>query len=238
LSTVNTITINVGAINQPPAFSKGPDIQVLDDAGPKAIPAWAKAISAGPPNDSGQAVHFSVKNDNMALFAAQPAVDGTGKLTFEPAVGASGVANVIVMAVDDGGTAGGGIDTSQPQTFTIGVSLSMPLYNRAIAADVTHDGNVVAEDVIDVINFINASGSGPVAKAKPDDPRPALYYDVTGDNYIAPDDVIAIINYINARPSAEHESENRETTEMTETDDVLLTLLATDTASQSKRRRL
>jgi len=67
----------------------------------------------------------------------------------------------------------------------------------AWSADVTADGNVVAEDVGDVINYINAHGSGAVMK----DGSPApMYYDVTGDDYVAADDVVTIINYINAHP--------------------------------------
>jgi hypothetical protein len=160
-------------------------------------------------------------------------------LTFEPAVGASGIANVTVVAVDDGGTANGGVDTSQPQTFTIGVALDKPLHNRVLAADVTGDGKVVAEDAIEVINFIDAHGSGPVAPAKPGDPPATLLYDVTGDNYIAADDVMAIINYINAHPIV-----NPEATELAigsptsgaADSDALYLMLAMDSAQQAQRR--
>jgi hypothetical protein len=157
-------------------------------------------------------------------------------LTFRPAIGANGVANVTVVAVDDGGTANGGIDTSQPQTFTIGISLATPLHNRAIAADVTGDGNVVAEDVVDDINFINASGS--VAPSKPGDPRPTFYYDVTGDYYIAPNDVVTIINYINSHPMSQQEATAApQTSAISPTDnDELLMLLTLDSANQPRRR--
>jgi ELWxxDGT repeat protein len=204
--TPNTITINVTPVNDPPSFVAGPAQNVLDTGGPQLLVGWAKQISPGSPDEAGQKVHFEVNTDNAGLFAALPAVDATGKLTFEPAVGTSGIANVTVVAIDDGGTANGGVDTSPSQTFTIGVSLAQPLHNRAMAPDVTADGNVVAEDALDVINFIHASGSGPVTPANPDDPQPALYYDVTGDNYIAADDVVTIVNYINAHPTAQQEA--------------------------------
>jgi ELWxxDGT repeat protein len=237
LSSANTITINVAPINQPPAFSKGADVQVLDIGGLQSIDAWAKSISPGPPNEVGQNVHFLVTNDNSSLFSLQPEVDATGKLKFQPALGATGISHVTVTAIDDGGTANGGIDTSLPQTFTIGVSLDKPLHNRAIAADVTTDGNVVAEDALDVINFIHASGSGPVAPAKPGDPHPTLLYDVTGDNYIAADDVMTIINYISAHPIIEQEAGPVIAPDSAEADDeALFTLLATDSAAQAKRR--
>jgi hypothetical protein len=210
---------------------------VLDNAGPKSISPWATQISPGPADEAGQKVHFKVSTDNAGLFTALPAVDSSGNLTFQPAVGANGVANVTVVAIDDGGTANSGNDTSPPQTFTIGVSLAEPLHNRVIAADVTGDGNVVAEDALDIINFIHALGSGPVAPAKPGEPRPVLLYDVTGDNYIAADDVMTIINYISAHPLIQQEPAPAVAPDFAEADDeALFTLLATDTAAQAKRR--
>jgi hypothetical protein len=241
ISGSGTITINVQQVNDPPSFVVGENRSALDTSGPQVADGWIKQSSAGPPNEASQQVHFLVTNDRPALFAAQPAINGNGKLTFEPAVGASGVANVSVVAVDDGGTANGGSDTSQPQTFTIGVALAQPLHNREIAADVTGDGNVVAEDAMDVINFIHSFGSGPVAPAKPGDPLPALYYDVTGDNYIAADDVIVIINYIHAHPTV-----NPEATELAVEgsaadaagSDSLYSMLAMDSAQYAKRRKV
>ena len=45
-----------------------------------------------------------------------------GTLAFRPASNASGHAIVTVVLTDNGGTAGGGVDTSAPQTFTIDVT--------------------------------------------------------------------------------------------------------------------
>lgn len=72
--------------------------------------------------ESAQSVHFVVSNDNPGLFAAQPAVSADGTLTYTPATDACGDANVTVVAQDDGGTANGGRDTSEPQTFSIAVT--------------------------------------------------------------------------------------------------------------------
>jgi hypothetical protein len=220
------LSIDVASVNDAPSFSKGSDLQLLDLAGPQVVPNWAKQISAGPPNEASQKVHFGVTNDSPSLFAAQPTVDASGNLTFQPLLGASGVANVSVVAIDDGGTANGGLDTSQPQTFTIGISLAKPLHNRLIPADVSGDGHVVAEDALDVINFIHAHGSGPVAPAKPGDPPATLLYDVT------------IINYINAHPVAQQEAlATLQSSTISPTDnDTLLTLLALDSASQKRRK--
>ena len=56
------------------------------------------------------------------MFSSQPAVSANGTLTFTTAANANGVAVVTVSAHDNGGTANGGDDTSDPQTFTITVS--------------------------------------------------------------------------------------------------------------------
>jgi hypothetical protein len=231
--TLRTLSIRVTPANQPPSFTKGADQSVQDLSGAQGVELWAKNISAGPPYEAGQKVHFDVTSDNAALFAFQPAVDGNGKLTFEPKVGASGKAVVSVVAVDDGGTANGGIDRSQQQTFTIEVALMLPFHNRSLASDVSGDGDVVAEDVVDVINYINAKGSGPLVK----DGQPVKkFYDVTGDDYIAADDVITIINYINAHPIVQKEAPADVQPTTVASDDALLLLLALDTATQPKRR--
>jgi hypothetical protein len=235
----HTITIDVTPVNDEPSFVPGQNQSVLDTNGLKTVARWAQGISAGPSNEAGQRVHFLVTNDNSGLFAVQPAVDGAGQLTFEPAVGASGVANVTIVAIDDGGTASGGSDTSPPQTFTITISLAEPLHNRVLAADVTGDGNVVAGDALDIINFIHSSGSGPVVPPKPGDAPPTLYYDVTGDNYIAADDVIAIINYIHAHPIINPEATEPAISSRAadvSSSDALYLMLAIDAAQQSQRR--
>jgi large repetitive protein len=122
-SPAQTFTITVTAINDAPSFSAGPNQSVLEDAGPQTVDPWATAISAGPPNESGQVVNFNVTgNTNPALFSAGPAVSSTGVLSYTPAADANGVATITLVAMDDGGTANGGVDTSPPQTFTITVT--------------------------------------------------------------------------------------------------------------------
>jgi hypothetical protein len=141
--------------------------------------------------------------------------------------------------MDDGGSARGGSTISATQIFTIQVDWDAPWHNRAIAADVTDDGVVAADDALDIINRINAKGSGPLTSnssagiaglAATNGEAAPTYYDVTGDNYLAADDVIAVINYINAHPKNHMPAGEGEATS-----DLLL-LLAADVAVQSKRR--
>ena len=107
-------------VNVPPSFVPGGALTVLEDAGAQSV-KWASSISAGPDSDKGQSVRFTVTTDNPGLFALQPAVAPDGTLSYTSAAEAFGVATVAVTASDDGGTAGGGVDTSAPAAFTLTV---------------------------------------------------------------------------------------------------------------------
>lgn len=118
-SPPQTFVVNVGPVNDAPSFSAGADQTVVSLLGGQTVVGWATNIQSGPPDEFPQNVTFTVTNDNPGLFAAQPAVAPNGTLTFTPTLLAIGSATVTVRAVDNGGTANGGADTSPPQTFTI-----------------------------------------------------------------------------------------------------------------------
>jgi hypothetical protein len=118
-STSGTFTITITAVNDAPTFTGGANQTVISLLGAQTIPAWATSISPGPADEASQAVTFSVTADNPGLFAAQPAIAANGTLTYTPNPLALGTATVTVRAIDNGGTANGGSDTSSPQTFTI-----------------------------------------------------------------------------------------------------------------------
>jgi hypothetical protein len=121
-SAPQTFTITVNAVNDVPAFTKGSDQTVDEDAGAQTVNGWATGISKGPADESGQTLTFLVSNDNTTLFSAQPAVSSSGELTFTPAANANGSATVTVTFQDNGGIDNGGDDTSEAQTFTITVN--------------------------------------------------------------------------------------------------------------------
>ena len=121
MSAPRTFTVTIAAVNDAPSFSAGSDQTLLEDSGAKSLSGWATAISPGPANESSQDVTFFADVDNPALFAVQPAVTPSGKLTYTPAANANGVATVKVHVHDDGGTANGGIDDTAEQTFTVTV---------------------------------------------------------------------------------------------------------------------
>jgi Bacterial Ig domain len=114
-----TAAITINAVNDPPSFTIGAPVTVFEDSGASAFNNWITNISAGPADEAGQTVTFSVSNSNPSLFSVQPSVDANGNLTFTVAPNQCGSANISVTAQDNGGTANGGNDTSAAQTSSI-----------------------------------------------------------------------------------------------------------------------
>jgi hypothetical protein len=114
------VPVTVVPVNDAPRFVAGPNVTSDGGTGQQVFAGWATGISAGPADEAGQTLTFSVAANNPALFLVQPAVDpATGTLTFTPAAGAKGTATVQVFLKDNGGTDNGGVDASAPQSFTI-----------------------------------------------------------------------------------------------------------------------
>ncbi|MDO8964021.1 MAG: Ig-like domain-containing protein [Coriobacteriia bacterium] len=142
-SSPTTVTITVSPVNDSPLFTSGGDVAVDEDSGAYSA-AWATGIAAGPANESGQGLSFSITSDNASLFSAQPAVSVAGGLSFTPAANANGSADVTVTLTDDG-TAGGAA-LSVTRAFTITVN---PVNDVPVAAA---DSYETTEDVALVID--------------------------------------------------------------------------------------
>jgi glucose/arabinose dehydrogenase len=142
-------------------------------------------------------------SDNTALLpTGSMVISGTGAsrtLQITPQASGSGRASV-TLTVSDGSLAAS-------TTFELIVaSQSHPWHNPVIDADVNLDFNIVAGDVVIVINLINANGSGPLSPPTPGS-APPPYVDVAADNHLAPNDALRIINHINANlPAGEGEA--------------------------------
>ena len=114
-------TISVGPINDAPSFTAGANQSLLEDAGPQSISNWASAIDSGDP-EAAQTVSFVVTPISGTVnFSAFPTVSTSGTLSFTSSPDSVGSATFTVHAMDDGGTANGGVDQSADQTFTITV---------------------------------------------------------------------------------------------------------------------
>ncbi len=119
-AAIQIFTINV-PLNHTPQFAAGSNLTPSEDAPAQSV-AWATGILAGPPTESGQELNFIVTTNNNALFSVLPAVSPDGTLTYTLAANANGTAIVSVKLHDNGGNVGGGVDTSDPQTFNISVT--------------------------------------------------------------------------------------------------------------------
>jgi sugar lactone lactonase YvrE len=116
-----TFTIAWERVNQAPTFDAIAGATVLEDAGSQTLAITG--VAPGPPSESGQSVTLTARSSDPTIVP-DPTVTGAGSersLVFAPAANANGVVTVTVTAVDDGGTAMGGIDTFT-RTFTIAVA--------------------------------------------------------------------------------------------------------------------
>ncbi|HVF75256.1 MAG TPA: Ig-like domain-containing protein [Acidimicrobiales bacterium] len=153
-----TATITVNPVNDEPTFTKGDNQSVNEDAGAQTVNGWATAVSAGPANESVQAVTFTVTTDNDGMFSALPVVNSAGDLTYTAAANANGSATVSVTPVDDGGTANGGDDTGATQTFTITVTAvnDTPSFTKGSDQTVNEDAGAQS-----ISNWASAISKGP-----------------------------------------------------------------------------
>lgn len=114
------VSFTITSINDAPSFTPGASqTRPFGTNTVQTVTGWATAISAG--GGETQTLTFNVSNNNNGLFSAQPAISDTGVLTFTP-TGTAGTATVTVVLSDDGGTAGGGVDSTAPIAFTITIS--------------------------------------------------------------------------------------------------------------------
>ena len=153
-SLSQTVRVTVTDVNDPPVFSPGPASIVSPNQGAVSI-VWASQISAGTPAEDflGQSVAFdvTVAAGDELLFDVLPTIDATtGQLHFVPDPTRSGVATVNARLVDDGGTENGGWPISDPVTFTITTTPSVPQI-EVLIVDVLPNPR---EDAIDAINII------------------------------------------------------------------------------------
>ncbi|QLH50800.1 MAG: cadherin-like domain-containing protein [Candidatus Accumulibacter cognatus] len=174
LATGATLGFQLEAVNDAPSFTAGANQTVPFGSGAQTIPAWASNLRAGPTDESGQTLSFTVLNDNAALFAVPPVIDAGGQLSYTPAAGGSGSATLTVTLQDDGGTANGGDDRSNPAVFTITVEESL---NTPIGQ--VNDGNPANNAVAE--NSPNGTTVGITATAIDVDASDTVSYSLSND---------------------------------------------------------
>ena len=118
VQTNGSFILNITNINDAPSFTKGPAQSALDIDGQRVAFGWANPSSAGP-NEGGQALTYTVTNDNNGIFSEQPNIDSFGTLRFTPfGAGTFGSAVVSVFVTDNGSPP----LSSATQTFSIVIS--------------------------------------------------------------------------------------------------------------------
>jgi PKD repeat protein len=120
-SATQEFIITINPVNDPPVFTKGPNIIIKQNTS-KTIDNWAKGISFGPANETGQILTFHTTAVPASLFINQPQISSTGTLTFRTSSSQTGIATVSVY-LDDSATNN---NTSTTETFTINVSATSP----------------------------------------------------------------------------------------------------------------
>lgn len=119
-----TVSMTVTCINDAPTFTKGPDQNISEDAGPQTAAGWATGIGpGGGADEAGQTLTFVITNNtNSALFSSGPSVASNGTLTYTPAANASGTATITLKITDNGPTGGANVNESATQSFMINVA--------------------------------------------------------------------------------------------------------------------
>lgn len=229
------------------------------------VPSVANSLVGSSPGDIGTYTP-SLQNGNYLVFAAgwdNGLLADAGAVTFANGLtgihGTINAANSMVGEAAESGLTGPIVLDDVNQNFyarfldegggrvRVGSQIdgfSRPWHLAIQPQDVSNDGQVVAGDVLAIINYINAGRPSDIATDAAHG-KPYGFLDVTGDGKVVPEDVIAVINYINAAPSAEGEAVTTSATLVSlpastaptpNLTDALLLLLASDASSAKKRR--
>lgn len=147
-SATGTITVTLAPINDPPQFTPGSNVTVLEDA-PAYNAAWATNVLAGPASatdeltgPTAQTVSFEVTTSNNAMFSVAPTVGANGNLAFTLAKDANGQVVLTITAVDSGPSSPApNNNRSAPVSITLTVGAVNDAPGFVVGNDVT-----VAED--------------------------------------------------------------------------------------------
>jgi hypothetical protein len=220
---IATVVIHVLSPETAPKIIIGQDQNTTDESGPQKVTDWAAVVSV---DANGLPPAIEVTTDQPALFTAPPKIDPSGQLVYTPAPNASGTATVTVTI----GDASAGEDTHS-ETFRIHIEKLHEFFNAALAWDINGDHETAADDVLALINYINANGSTLASEAGINALK-KLFYDPDKDGWITATDVVLIINYINAKPAAIPAP-----SATSEIDDALLSLVAQEAADAASGKK-
>lgn len=187
-SATGTITLDVRSLNDPPRFTAGPNINLVEDA-PAFQSAWATNIFAGPPSaldeisgPNAQTVSFRIVRFDSNFFAVAPSVTPSGTLSFTLAKDANGATLVEIRAEDSGSGDAPNNNLSAIHTLTISVAAvnDAPSFVLGSAINVPEDS--VEFDAPFVTNIVPAEGMNNTPPTGQDENGQTVSFVVTNSN--------------------------------------------------------
>lgn len=142
------VEIIVSDANKPPTCTSASEVVISADSGPISIPNFLINGSVGS-NEQWQnlIVRIVPALTDRAMFAGSdgPTVDSSGTLLLETKVGSYGTVILSAICLDDGGTQGGGSNTSEPMQMTLRVlpHPTVGCVSPAILPVTSHAGTVL-----------------------------------------------------------------------------------------------
>jgi subtilisin family serine protease len=125
-SATVSFSIVITGINDPPIFTAGSALSVLEDAPTQTLSSWA-TLSPGPSNENGQVISsVTLTSSDTTMFLIKPTMTTSGDLSFRPAANRYGSVTITATVNDNGGTANGGVSSSTT-SFTITI---LPVNDR------------------------------------------------------------------------------------------------------------
>ena len=154
-SVIETFTITVDAVNDPPSFTGGGNVTVDEGSPAQLFPGWATNISKGGGSDElAQNLTFVLTTQSLTgtmSFITDPFIDPvSGDLSFEADLQANGVATYLLTLEDDGPGTPPNQNVSAPITLAITITAinDPPSFSMAQQLDTLEDAGPVS-----IVNF-------------------------------------------------------------------------------------
>jgi hypothetical protein len=176
-TSIYNFNINLTPVNDPPSFVIPEQLITGVNQPFQTVANFARSLSTGPPDESGQLLNFIVNTDNSAMFSVQPQISPDGTLTYQVAPNAKGAVRFSVVLHDNGGTANGGNDTSLPSVFYLLVG---SVWSLGAADGLTSGDDVVRVARVGSMVSVQINGGTPQLRETVD--VPAMTIDTMAGN--------------------------------------------------------
>ena len=125
-SAIQSLVFEIGAVNDPPVFTIGPNQVVDENSTLVTVTGWATGMNPGGGDDeASQSYSFVVETFEITgslVFSIGPLVSPEGDLSFQSAPNTFGTATFLLNLVDDGPSEAPNNNTSDNQSFMITIN--------------------------------------------------------------------------------------------------------------------